>query len=203
MALLPQEPRRQVALLLSILAFAAGYAGYEYLYRSQSEALDQLERRVQNLQDQNRRAQLLITRGESELEERVAIYERHLERMESLIPAEEEVATLLAAITAEANRFGVSMGSLRPEVSSDQGIYTLESYQLSVIGEYHRVGQFLTRIASLPRIMNPTALDLSPFSGPAPPGDQAHPVLASFRIETYQAPLPEGFGAPSAAGEGS
>jgi type IV pilus assembly protein PilO len=199
MALLPQERYKQYALLVGIAAIALGYAFFEYWYTPRAEEVERLEVRLEALQDQNRRAQVIAARGGPELEERLAVYERHLARMEELIPRRGEVPALLNTITAEANRFGVVMGSLRPEALRDEEFYTRESYQISVIGEFHQVGRFLTSIASLQRIITPVDLEIAPYTGQAPPPGIENPVTASFRIETYQAPsagspgdLPEG-----------
>jgi Tfp pilus assembly protein PilO len=136
---------------------------------------------------------VIATREGPELEERLAVYERHLARMEELIPRRGEVPTLLNTITAEANRYGVVMGSLRPEPLRDGDYYLVESYQLTVIGGFHDVGRFLTSIASLPRIITPVDVEVEPYTGQAPPRDVVAPVTVSFRIETYQAP---GSGSP-------
>ena len=151
MALLPQERYKQYALLVGIAAIALGYAFFEYWYTPRAEVVERLEVRLEALQDQNRRAQVIAARGGPELEERLAVYERHLARMEELIPRTGEVPALLNTITSQANRYGVVMGSLRPEPLVEGEHYTLESYQLTVLGEFHQVGQFLTSIASLER----------------------------------------------------
>jgi type IV pilus assembly protein PilO len=189
MALIPEERHKQYALLAGIAAIALTYAFFQYWYVPRAETLESLETRLELLQDQNRRAQVIAARGGPELEERLAVYERHLARMEELIPRRGEVPALLNTITAEANRFGVIMGSLRPDGLREEEYYTRESYQVSVIGEFHRVGQFLTSVASLQRIISPVDVEITPYTGQAPPVGIENPVTVSFRIETYQAPV--------------
>jgi type IV pilus assembly protein PilO len=189
MALIPSEPQKQYALLVGIAAIALTYVFFQYWYTPRVEEVERLETRLEVLQDQNRRAQVLAARGGPELEERLAVYERHLSRMEELIPRSGEVPTLLNTITAEANRFGVVLGSLRPEPLIEEEFYTRESYQMQVAGDFHRVGQFLTSIASLPRIITTVDLEVFPYAGTIPPRDSQHPVFASFRIQTYRSPL--------------
>jgi type IV pilus assembly protein PilO len=188
MALIPSEPRKQVALLVGIAAIALTYAFFQYWYTPRVEEVERLESRLEVLQDQNRRAQVLAARGGPELEERLAVYERHLNRMEELIPRSGEVPALLNTITAEANRFGVVLGSLRPEPLIEEEFYTRESYQMQVAGDYHQVGQFLTSIASLPRIITTVDLEVFPYTGTIPPRDSRNPIFASFRIQTYRSP---------------
>jgi type IV pilus assembly protein PilO len=191
MALIPQERHKQYAILVGIAAIALTYAFFEYWYSPRAEEVETLQSRLELLQDQNRRAQVIAARGGPELEERLAVYERHLARMEELIPRRGEVPTLLNTITSEANRYGVVMGSLRPEALVDEVFYVRESYQISVAGDFHDVGRFLTSIASLPRIISPVDLQIEPYRGQVQPPGATFPVLASFRIETYQAPAAE------------
>jgi type IV pilus assembly protein PilO len=192
MALLPEERHKQYALLAGIAAIGLTYAFFQYWYTPRAVELELLETRLELLQDQNRRAQVIAARGGPELEERLAVYERHLARMEELIPRRGEVPALLNTVTSEANRFGVIMGSLRPEALREEEYYTRESYQISVIGEFHRVGQFLTSVASLQRIISPVDVEITPYTGQAPPAGIQNPVTVSFRIETYQAPASNG-----------
>ncbi len=191
MAFLPEERHKQFALLVGIAAIALGYAFFEYWYTPRADEVTQLETRLETLQDQNRRAQVVAARGGPELQERLAVYERHLARMEELIPSRGEVPALLRTITAEANRFGVVMGSLRPEPLIEGEFYTLEGYHVSVAGDYHGIGQFLTSIASLQRIITPVDLQLVEYRGAVPTRGVESPVLANFRIETYRAPRPD------------
>jgi type IV pilus assembly protein PilO len=190
MALLPQERHKQVALMVGILAIGLAWAFFEYWYTPRQQEIETLEVRLVQLQDQNRRAQVLAARGATDLEEGLAIYERHLGRLEELIPREAEVPVLLRTITSEAIRSGVDMGSLRPEPSREGEFYRLDAYEMAVIGEYHDVGRFLTSVASLPRIMTPMDLELAPFTGAgAVAGGMESPVVARFRLETFLSPL--------------
>lgn len=189
MALLPPERHQQAALLVGILAIGLTWAFFEYWYTPRQMEVEALEVRLVQLQDQNRRAQVLAARGATDLEEGLAIYERHLRRLEELIPREAEVPVLLRTITSEALRSRVDMGSLRPEPSREGEFYTLDAYEMAVIGEYHDVGRFLASVASLPRIMTPVDLELQPFTGGVA-SEMESPVVARFRLETFLSPLP-------------
>lgn len=188
MALLPTERPKQVALLVCIAALALIYVGYEYYWTPERNEIESLETRLQTLEDQNRRAQVLAARGGPELEERLVVYERHLLRLEELIPAGQEVPVLLRLIASEALRTGVDMGGIDPEPTVPGEYYSMDAYGMNVVGEYHDVGRFLTAIASLERIITPVDLLIEP--APSQPVNQQmeSPVRASFRIETYISP---------------
>ncbi len=203
MALIPQEKPQQIALIVIILALAGIYAFHTYWYTPRVENIEALQSRLTQLEDQNRRAQVTAARGGAELEERVALYERHVRKLEELIPAGEEVPALLNAIAMEAIRTRVNLAGWRPESTLAGEFYSRESYEMVVVGEYHDVARFLTGIASLPRIITPLDLELEAFTGTPPREGMVAPVQADFRIQTFilpgttvpdDLPLPEGTG---------
>lgn len=152
--------------------------------------------RLETLETRNRQAQLTATRGGANLEEQLALYERHVMQLEQLIPASEEVPQLLRTINSEARRLNVEMATYQPEPEVPGPYYTETGYSIRAYGDYHDIGRFLTAIASLRRIITPTDLDLSRFTGsPSSAFEFEAPVVATFRIKTYV--LPEG-GAPAA-----
>lgn len=185
MALLPQEPAKQVALLVIIAALGALYAFHGFWYTPQTEEIASLESRLSTLETRNRQAQVVAARGGPELDETLAVYERHVERLEALIPNAEEVPALMNSLTLEAQRAGVDLTGLNPEVPEPGALYTLQTYGVSVVGEYHDVGEFLAAIASLPRIVTPVDLEMRMFTGGAVRQEMESPVVADFRVQTY------------------
>jgi len=195
MALIPDDPTQRNALLVGVVAVAGFYLFWDYWYNPRSEELAEVEARIEQLEDQNRRAQILATRGGEELRERLELYERHVGRLEELIPQREEVPRLLNDITRVARDANVEVALMRPEPSEPGTFYSQQSYQLEAVGAYHGVGRFLTQVASLSRIITPIDLEITPFTGQEDAVDVEHPVLARFRIQTYVVPE-EGAGAP-------
>ena len=118
-------------------------------------------------------------------------YERHVMVLEALIPASEEVPTLLREVTSQARQLtGLDPAEFRPEPDEPGQFYTSKAYQMQAIGDYHDIARFLTSITSLSRIITPVDLGLSPYTGPAGVTDAENPVVADFRIETYVLPPP-------------
>ncbi len=187
MALIPSDPRQRNALLVIIASLAVVYLFYDYWYEPRVEEITTLEVRLETLQGQNRQAQMMATRGGDDLEERLAVYERHVQRLEALIPSTEEVPTLLNSMAQEARQAGVELGSMRPEAAQPGSHYIRQSYELGVMGSFHDVARFLTAIASLPRIITPVDLEIRPYTGPAIQEVES-PIQARFRIETYVVP---------------
>lgn len=171
-----------IALLVLIVPFSM------YYMAPREEENDAVRARLESLDIQNRQAAVIQARGGQDLEERMLLYERHVQRLEELIPAEEEVAVLLDQIQGRARAADVEVRSLDPEPTQAAGPYNRTGYVMSVVGEYHDVARFLTDIASLSRIVTPVQVDLELFPTPLAYPDLVSPVQANFRIETYVLP---------------
>lgn len=184
----PMDPQtRQKVMLGALLVALLGYAGYTYVYEPKSAEVAQLETRLNTLQEQNRTARVLTERqGRGEVERQLAVYRDQLVRVEGLIPSSEELPDLLDAISAEAQRTGVELALIQPVGAAADSFYTRRTYDLAVLGSYHQVGRFLTEIASLPRIVTPTNLNVT-VRAPAQGGGEPR-LEAKFSIETYVLP---------------
>jgi type IV pilus assembly protein PilO len=194
MPLIPKEPRKQFALMIIIAAIGAGYGFYEYWYTPKLEQIDSLQFQLDGLENRNRQARVAEARS-ADLEDDLAIYERHVRQLEALIPQDEEVPALLNSIVLEGVRVGVAMGELNPGPSEPGDFYTEQTYEIAVVGDFHAVGRFLASVASLPRIITPIELDVEPYVGPAPQASMVAPVTARFRVLTYVLPGANGIAA--------
>ena len=194
MALPPLDPKTRKNLLYGgVLLALASYGLYDYVYAPRVAAVQETETQLAKVQTSNSAARAL-TRGASSPEEALELFRRQLEVVEGLIPSAEELPDLLDAISVEAQRTGVEMTFIQPTGATQEQYYTRRVYDLAVQGRYHDIGEFLTRVASLPRIVTPVNLSLGPTTGsrrgtPAAPAEDGPPQLeARFSIETYVIP---------------
>jgi len=184
----PDDPKQRNALLIGVVLLALIYPFHSFWYSGQREEVNGMQTRLETLEDQNRRAQVLAARGGGGLEERMALYERHVGALEELIPEAEEVAGLVDDISQRARETGVELSRILPEPPQAGTYYTRTSYSMVVIGEYHQVARFLTEVASLSRIVTPLDLDLVLFNQTELYPEYEFPVQANFRIETFVVP---------------
>lgn len=184
----PTDPTQRNFMIGGILALVIAVPFKMYYVDAKNADNEVVRDRLESLDIQNRQAGVILARGGGDLEERMALYERHVQRLEQLIPAQEEVAVLLDDIQGRARAVDVEVISLDPEPTETAGPYNRTGYQMTVVGEYHAVGRFLTEIASLSRIVTPVQVDISVYGNPAAVADMVSPVQASFRIETYVLP---------------
>lgn len=202
--MIPDDPKQRNALLLAVVTAVLFYVFWSYWRAPILEEMGEKQARLEQLELNNREAQIEVARGGAELEQRLEEYGRHVDRLEALIPQSEEVAALLNQISAAARQTGVSDPEMRPEPEEPGAFYTKESYEIEVVGEYHQIGRFLTTIASLPRIITPVDLELTHFQGDSEilDPDLEVPLTARLRIETYILPGPAST-LPVEGGEGT
>lgn len=186
MSLLPADPVRRGAVLAAFLALSCVYFTHTCHYAPGTERVRTAGLRLVRLEEADRGARADAAPGEAGLEERLALYQEHIVRLEQLFPADEEVAALLEAVSDEERRAGVEVTMMRPEPVEAGGFYDRLSYEVAVRGGYHAVGAFLAAIASLERIVAPADLAVTP-GGPsgAEDGPYDGTVSATFRIRTY------------------
>jgi len=181
----PTDPTQRNWMLGGIAALVLIVPYNMYLLAPRNEANATTQGEVERLETVNRRASVLSAQGGGDLEARLALYERHVARLETLIPASDEVPALLDDIQARARQYDVTVDALGPEPPEPAGPYDKRSYNMAVIGEYHSVGRFLTAIANLSRIVTPVEVDLELYNNAQQYPDLQSPVRATFRIETY------------------
>jgi len=196
----PADPVQRKWMLGGLLILAAVIPFRMYILTPRQAVNAELQGEVERLEAENRRASVLSAQGGGDLEERMALYERHVAKLEELIPGVEEVATLADEIASQGRITGVTIDRMVPEPREPGVYYDRSSYEMAVIGEYHGVARFLTRVASLSRIVTPVEVDVQLFGQPQRFPAMESPVLATFRIETYV--LPDPAAAPPAQGPG-
>jgi type IV pilus assembly protein PilO len=186
MALLPTKQRDQVMVLVTLLA--AGLVGlfWYFVYDPKSTELDKLAMHVDSLDQLNQKAKSELTKGSVEqIREQARASRENLDLMRTLVPAANEVSNLIDQVSTAARRAHLDIGSLEPEPVIEGELFDTYRYRLRMTGPYNDIGQMLTNIGSLNRIVTSINVQLT-----LPQGNVASPVgkqmLAStFEIQTY------------------
>lgn len=184
MALLPQDQRSQVKLLVAILAVGAVALYYYFVYSPGALELVELEERVESLETQNQLAETRIGNLQR-LRDDLGGAERQLDALERLVPEGSEVPEIYEAIASEAQAVNLrllSIEPLQPSPADSAGGLMRQEWALVVEGGYHAIGRFLTNVASFDRIVRPRVSEVVP-AGAAGNGRQQ--VQATFTLETF------------------
>ncbi len=185
MALLPDDPKQQQALMAITASLVVLYFANSLWYSDAMEALEAEQARVENMEAQNRAAQALAIRAGEDTEERMVQFERHITQLEQLIPESAEVPAVVDQMSLVAREVGVDVDMMRPQPEVPGVFYNEQTIDMRVYGEFHDVGRFLSRIASLPRIITPSDLQIERFNDPTGAMGYDSPVQVTFAIKTY------------------
>jgi len=160
---LTEKDRKQLLTLLIVLA-VGGSAAFWFLWREpKAQQAQELQVEIDSLQARVDSAKADLARGTVEqLTERMAVYERSLALMRRLVPAENEVPQLIDDIASRAALRGVNIVDFAPQSPEQTGMFQTFRYKFGVYGHYDQVGEFLSDVASLPRIMVPYDVAIEP-----------------------------------------
>ena len=125
------------------------------------------------------------------LRAQAAEYEQSLKVMRQLVPRSNEVPALLEDISTAARRVGLDLATVEPMPVLPGEQFDTYRYKLAVIGGYHPVGQFLSNVGSLNRIIAPVtmAIKLHPIADKTKARVKKNETLidTEFQVQTYVA----------------
>jgi type IV pilus assembly protein PilO len=133
----------------------------------------------------------------ADVRKRLETYRASLVLLRRLVPERNEVPNLLDDISTRSKIRGVTLSQVVPQqVEAGPAPFDTYRYNISVIGKYDQIGQFLADVASLQRIIVPYDLTIAAAqSGAAKVGGDSTETLleAKFQIRTFvKAPNAEG-----------
>ncbi|MDQ8162961.1 MAG: type 4a pilus biogenesis protein PilO [Gemmatimonadota bacterium] len=166
MAILPQNQRDQVKLLIGFAALALAAVYYLYPYSAREAQLADDLTHVAALEEANQRAAREFASGSIEtLRAEAAENRSALVVMRRLVPTGNEVPALLEEISTAARRAGLDVGGVTPEPLIPGQNFDTYRYTVTIIGGYHQFGEFLANVGSLARIVAPVNFSLFAGSG--------------------------------------
>jgi type IV pilus assembly protein PilO len=201
MALLPQDRQSQVMLLITIAMAGLGWAFWTYWEQPTSQQIETTRVETDSLQRIIDRAKQDLASGTVEdLRRKVEEYTALLGVMRRLVPEKNEVPALIDDISTKAKMRGVTIGRLEPLAVEAGAPFDTYKYRLEIIGHYDQLGEFMSDIASLSRIIVPQDVVLKPAQPQAQRflSDTLGALLeAQFAIRTFvkaaaAPPLPAG-----------
>jgi type IV pilus assembly protein PilO len=180
--------------LVSIGAAAVLLLGayWYFLYNPKAAELAVTQAHVDSLDTRNQQARADIAQGSlQKLRAQSAEYDQSLKVMRQLVPRSNEVPALLEDISTAARRVGLDLATVVPMPVLPGEQFDTYRYKLAVIGGYHPVGQFLSNVGSLNRIIAPVtmAIKLHPIADKTKARVRKGESLidTEFQVQTYVA----------------
>jgi len=184
--------REQTLVGMGIVALMLAGAYWYFLYKPKAAELAVVQAHVDSLEVRNQRARADIAQGSmKKLRAQAAEYEQSLKVMRQLVPRSNEVPALLEDMSTAARRVGLDLATVEPMPVLPGEQFDTYRYKLAVIGGYHAVGQFLSNVGSLNRIIAPVtlAIKLQPPAARTKARVKAGESLINteFQVQTYVA----------------
>jgi type IV pilus assembly protein PilO len=199
--------QQSTPILVALLAGIVGYIGYtgSVIDKVGVSGLSARKEQVAAVQDTIARldaatdsAKKELARGTVEdLRKRLDTYRGSLALLRRLVPERNEVPNLLDDISTRGKIRGVTLSQVVPmPVEPGPVPFDTYKYNMSVIGHYDEIGQFLADVASLQRIIVPYDLSVAPAQSTAAKAlnDTSGALLeAKFQVRTFvKSPSGEG-----------
>jgi type IV pilus assembly protein PilO len=195
------KQRQQLLGFGIFLAVVAVVAFWMYWRAPKETELAATRARLDSLQARVDSAKRDLARGTVEaLRQRVRDYEGSLRLMRTLVPTGAEVPSLLDDVSARAKRRQVEISEVSPLTPEAGQPFETHRYRMAVVAHYDELGEFLSDIASLRRIMVPYDLSVTRASAQAAKtySDSSGALAqATFQLRTFVKPAAP---ADSAAG---
>lgn len=172
-----QDPKIQKLLITALLGIGILYVffGTTYLpvtYPSQKAQINTLQDEHERLSRELERARLIVG-NMAKLERESEYLHRQWEVAQDLLPEQNEISPLLRQITAAGTQSGLEFVRFAPQPALAHGFYAENPIQVEVEGSYHQVGNFISQLSNLNRIINVRNLHLTGVK----PTEQAKPEL--------------------------
>ena len=163
-----------------------------FLYKPKAAEMSVTQAHVDSLDKKNQQAKADIAQGSlQKLRAQSAEYEQSLRVMRQLVPRSNEVPALLEDISTAARRVGLDLATVEPMPVLPGEQFDTYRYKLAVIGGFHPVGQFLSNVGSLNRIIAPVtmAIKIHPVADKTKARVKKGESLidTEFQVQTYVA----------------
>lgn len=186
---LPQDRLGQSMVLLVLIAGLAGYFYYDYVYSPRREEISAKSDSLTVIQQEIDAAKAELAQGSVEdIRQRLDDYRASLDLMRRLVPARNEVPNLLDDMASRAKLRGVHIADWQPQTVEQGTPFDTYRYRFQVIGRYDEVGEFLSDVASLDRIIVPFGITVERATQTAERAfqDTTGTLLrASFSVRTF------------------
>jgi type IV pilus assembly protein PilO len=199
--------QKSAPVLVIVLAGLVGYIGYTGAVidnlgisglTARQEKVAAVRDTIAQLEAGTDSAKRELARGTVEdLRKRLETYRGSLALLRRLVPERNEVPNLLDDISSRGKIRGVTLSQVVPlPVEMGPVPFNTYKYNMSVIGHYDQIGEFLADVASLQRIIVPYDLSVAAANTNAAKalGDTTGALLeAKFQVRTFvKSSTPEG-----------
>ena len=142
-----------------LLAIILGI-GYFLLIKAKTEQLESVQKRETALKVEFENKQEKAANLEA-YQEQLAEMQELLETMFRQLPSKTEMDKLLVDVSQTALGAGIDVQLFQPNAETHHDFYAERPISIRMLGDYHQFGEFVSGVASLPRVVILTMHDIS------------------------------------------
>ena len=177
-----RNPSTQKWILGLGLVFAATYVYFNFVYMPRRALAAQLVKDIKHEADMLARGKRIAANFQTVEDD----YNRMMASWnvaQNLLPSQREMEDLLKSVALEGQKHNVDFLLFRPSDPIEKPFYWENAIQVKTLSNYHDLGQFLSSVAALDRIVNITDLKLTAFVPNK--GRSPNTVEANFTATIY------------------
>lgn len=172
------------AFFCALLVVVILFLGWYLFVSDQQDQLESLKRTEQTLRMDFEKEQAKAVNLEP-LKEQLAEMEAMLQQMLRQLPSRTEMPDLIVDISQTALAAGIQNELFEPQPEIRKEFYAEKPIKLRMIGDYHQFGNFVSGVASLPRVVIMTMHDISLKPRDASAGGRSG-LLLEGTVKTYR-----------------
>ncbi|MCI0371024.1 MAG: type 4a pilus biogenesis protein PilO [candidate division NC10 bacterium] len=180
-------PKRQLYMLLGLLAAGLLFGWWSLLFKPAWEERDRLQTQLAGLEQQLFQKKR-IAANLPQLEAEIKQLQARLKASVARLPEEKEIPTLLTQVNSLGEESGLVFTLFRPQAAVKKDFYAEVPIQVRVEGSFHALGAFFDRIGKMERIMNIGTLSVSLAPAAGQDGRRratALTIIAEFNATTF------------------
>ena len=147
-------------LILSVLLIVILAIGYFLLIKAKTEQLEMVQKLELSLRAQFEQKQSKAANLEA-YEAQLAEMQELLETMFRQLPSRTEMDKLLVDVSQTALGAGIDVQLFQPNAEAYHDFYAERPISVRMLGDYHQFGEFVSGVASLPRVVILTMHDIA------------------------------------------
>lgn len=147
-------------LLMLVLAGVVVFGAWHYLVKPQFEKRASLENKEQDLRAQFDSVQAKAA-NRAAYAEQLAEMEKTFNVMLRQLPNKTDIESLLVDLSQTSVAAGLDVEYFKPDTEVPREFYAEYPIKISVTGQYHQFGQFISGLAALPRIVTLSKIDIA------------------------------------------
>ncbi|MFZ5433662.1 MAG: type 4a pilus biogenesis protein PilO [Calditrichota bacterium] len=157
-----RSPATQKWIIITTLAFGMCYGFVNFIYVPQTERAKRLTSEIATETE-------LLIKGKRVAANFQTVQDDYTRLMQSweiaheLLPTEKEMEGLLKNITLAGQKQGIEFLLFRPLDPIERPYYWENPIQIKTLSDYHELGEFLSEVAALDRIVNVNNLKLTDY----------------------------------------